>query len=201
MVILGFAKGDVKKVIKATRVELGGRSLELPMSKGNQGHFLPILAKIDDQVSAMLSHHSKVLMYRLDFRLYDCTESNEVMSSFLRRYLKTLRRASNINRVAYVWCREQYKADHQHYHSAFIVDGNKHQYPSLLIDQARLHWEDRDIGTLSIPKQCYTMLRRGDDEAYQRVFERLSYLAKVFSKGTRSDTVNDYSTSRIKPRG
>lgn len=197
---MGFAKGDVKKVIKAAHVELGGRSLELPMSKSNQGHFLPILAKIDDQVSAMLSHHSKVLVYRLDFRLYDYTESNEVMSSFLRRYSKTLRRISNINRVAYLWCREQHKADHQHYHAAFIVDGNKHQRPGLLIDQAKTHWEDRDIGTLSIPKQCYTMLRRGDDEAYQRVFERLSYLAKVFSKGARGDTVNDYSTSRIKPK-
>jgi hypothetical protein len=200
VVILGFVSEGMKKVIKATRVELGGRSLELPMSKSNKGHFLPILAQIDDQVSAMLSHHCKVLVYRLDFRLYDYTNSNCVMSSFLKRYIQTLRRTSKINRVAYLWCREQYKADHQHYHAAFIVDGNKHQRPSLLIDQAKPHWEDRDIGTLSIPKQCYTMLRRGDDEAYQRVFERLSYLAKVFSKGTRGGTINDYSTSRIRPR-
>lgn len=187
-------------MIKAKRVELGGRSLELPMSKGNQGHFLPILAKIDDQVSAMLSHHCKVLVYRLDLRLNDYTESNEVMSSFLKRYIQTLRRTSKLNRVAYVWCREQHKANQQHYHVVFMVDGNKHQYPSLLIDQARLHWEDRDIGTLSIPNQCFTMLRRGDDEAYQQVFERLSYLAKVFSKVSRGNSTNDYSTSRIKPK-
>ncbi|WP_417559215.1 YagK/YfjJ domain-containing protein [Marinomonas sp.] len=187
-------------MIKATRVELGGRSLELPMSKSNQGHFLPILAKIDDQVSAMLSHHCKVMVYRLDFRLYDYTSSNKVMSTFLKRYTQTLQRTSSINRVAYLWCREQHKADHQHYHAAFIVDGNKHQRPGLLINQARRYWDDRDIGTLSIPKQCYKILRRGDNEAYQQVFERLSYIAKVFSKGTRGNTINDYSTSRIKPK-
>ncbi len=92
------------------------------------------------------------------------------------------------------------KSDTQHYHVTFMVDGNKHQHPSLLIDMAKIYWEDRDIGTLFVPKQCYGLLRRGDEKGFLSILEHLSYLAKAFSKGNKTKTTNDYEGSRIKPR-
>ncbi|UTV98793.1 inovirus-type Gp2 protein [Marinomonas rhizomae] len=148
----------------------------------------------------MLSHHCKVLVYRLDMSTYDYSPSNKELSDFIKRYRQRLQRSLGLKRVAYLWCREQNKSDKQHYHLAFIVDANKHQRPSLLIEIAKIYWNDMDIGTIHTPKNCYRVLKRNDSKTYQLVFERLCYLAKVFSKGKKSPTTNDYEGSRIKPK-
>lgn len=185
-------------MIKAPWIKLGQRILELPVSKSNEGFYVPILAKADEQVGAMLSHHCKVLVFRLDLHVYEPSDNNMVISTFIRQYRQRLKRSLELNRLGFLWCRERHKSDKQHYHVTFMVDGNKHQHPSLLIDIAKMYWDERDTGTIYTPKQCYQLLRRGDEEAYQRVFEHLSYLAKVFSKGSKAAATNDYEGSRVK---
>ena len=151
-------------------------------------------------MNAMLSHHCKILVYRLDLHPYESDTTNKEVSAFVRQYRQRLKRSLGINRLAYLWCREQNKSDKQHYHVAFMVDANKHQHPNLLIEMAKLYWEERDIGTLFIPKNCYQLVKRGDSKTYQSVFNRLSYLAKVFSKGKKAANTNDFEGSRIKPK-
>lgn len=187
-------------MIIAPHIILDDRKLELPISKGNDGFYVQILAKINDQVSAMLSHHCKVMVFRLDLRLYSPSMDNQVMTGFLKRYRKRLQTSLGLMRVGYLWCREQHRANQHHYHLAVLVDGNQYQRPKALINIARQYWDELDIGSIHIPKQCYAVIRRGDDQAYQEQFERLSYLAKVYSKSPsqRSASANDYEGSRIK---
>ncbi len=103
-------------------------------------------------------------------------------------------------RLGFIWCREQEHSHAQHYHCVFILDGNKTRHPHRHIEQIEGLWEERQLGSVYTPKNCYIVLKRGDDEAYQRLFDRLSYLAKVATKNLRAPATNDYSTSRIKPK-
>jgi len=121
------------------------------------------------------------------------------MSDFIRRYRKYMAR-HGVNRLGYLWCREQATKDKPHYHCVFFVNGHLHRHPHNLIEQARYYWETRECGSLATPQNPYLIIRRGDDGAYQQVFDRMSYLAKVVTKGHRSPTTNDYSSSRIKPK-
>ena len=187
-------------MIIAPHIILGDRSLELPISKANKGFYLQILTKIDDQLSAMLSHHCKVLVFRLDLRLHGQGNDNQVMTTFIKPYRKRLQKGLGLSRVGYVWCREQVKAKQHHYHLVVVVDGNKHQRAGKLISLAKDYWDDLDIGSIGIPENCYSVIRRGNSEAYQLAFERICYLAKVHSKSPnqRNASANDYEGSRIK---
>ena len=178
---------------------INNKGLYLWYREYSKGHYLPILKSAAGQLDAMLSHHSKVLVFRLDFRLHEGTDSNILISEFIRRYRKHSVR-HGVNRLGYLWCREQATKNKPHYHCAFFVNGHVHQHPHNLIEQARYYWETWECGSLSIPKNPYLLVGRNDEEAYQQAFNRISYLAKVGTKGDRPPTTNDYSSSRIKPK-
>lgn len=184
----------------APHIILGDKPLELPISKANKGFYIQILIKIDDQLRAMLSHHCKILVFRVDLRLHNQSNDNQVMTTFIKRYRKRLQKGLGLSRVGYVWCREQDKAKQHHYHLAVMIDGNKHQRAGKLISLIKHYWDDLDIGRIRVPDNCYTMLSRNDDEAYQLTFDRICYLAKVYSKSPnqRNASTNDYEGSRIK---
>lgn len=189
----------VKKIIKSQSVVLNGRVLQLPASKGGKGHYQPILARIVDQLDAMLSHHCKLLVFRLDFHLNGGTDNNRLMSEFIRRYRKWTKR-QGYSRLGFIWCREQESSKAQHYHCVFIFDGNKTRHPHRHIRQIERLWDAFQQGSVFTPKNCYCVLKRDDDAAYQLLFDRLSYLAKVATKNIRPATTNDYSASRIKAK-
>ncbi len=186
-------------MIKSKQVTLNGKLLNLPQSKQGKGHYLEILEVIVDQIDAMQSHHSRVLVLRVDLHLHEWTASNSVVSELISRFRKKLARR-DIKRLGYIWCREQDGSDAQHYHFAFLIDGNKHRHPKRLIEEIQCIWDERQIGFTYVPKRCYTLLKRGDYVTYQKTFDRLSYLAKVATKSKRKATTNDYSASRIKHR-
>ena len=190
----------MKKITNESHIVLGGKTLELPTSKGKDGFFIPILSKIDDQLSAMLSHHCKILVIRIDLRLSNQSNDNQVMTEFMRRYKKRITRKYKLDRLGYVWCREQNRANQHHYHLALMVDGNKARQGKPFTDIAKEYWDNLDMGSAWVPTRSYIMLKRGDDLAYREQFERLSYLAKVYSKSPskRSASANDYEGSRIK---
>lgn len=175
-------------------------AFKLPLSKGGKGHYLEILEKIKDQIDAMLSHHSKVLVVIVGLHLHEWTPDNEVMSTFLRR-LKTLLKAKKVGlkRVGHTWCREQDASDCQHYHFALIVDGNKFCRSHNLVKLIERTWEHWGCFPKPYtPKNCYYRISRGCEGSYRRAFTRLSYFAKVATKGQRPESTNDYSTSRIR---
>ncbi|WP_067866809.1 YagK/YfjJ domain-containing protein [Neptuniibacter marinus] len=186
-------------VVRAEHVVLKNRSFNLPKSKQGKGFYLPILDKSVGQIDAMLTYHCKLLIFRLDFHVFETSENSELISSFIHRLRSWLNRKGH-KRLGYIWCREQDKSHLPHYHCVFIVDGNKNRHPLRLIQQIEHYWQGWEYGSVYTPKNCYYLLKRGDDARYQDVFLRVSYLAKVATKGNGSNTANDYSTSRIKPK-
>jgi hypothetical protein len=189
----------VKTIIKAKAVMMNGRALQLPASKGGKGHYQPILASIVGQLDAMHSYHCKLLVIRLDVHLYDGTHDNKVLSDLMRRYRKWTTR-KGYERLGYVWCREQETGKAQHYHLALILDASKTRHPHHHIEQIEHLWHTRELGSVYTPTNCYTVLKRGDKLAFQKLFNRLSYLGKVASKASRPMLTNDYSSSRFKPK-
>jgi hypothetical protein len=178
-------------------VELHNKVLSLPNSKKEKGYYLPILERIDGQLAAMLSHHSKVLVIRLDLHVLDNPDTNEQVSAFIRRLRKWTDQKGH-KRLGYVWCREQHKSDKPHYHLVIILNGNITCHPHNVIKAVMRYWKDWDIGTVYTPKHCYYLVKRDDQKAYDAVIWRTSYLAKVHSKDKSNPATNDYSTSRIK---
>jgi hypothetical protein len=81
-----------------------------------------------------------------------------------------------------------------------MLDANKTRHPHNAIKLLEHQWETWEMGTTYTPKNCYKLVLRNNETAYQQVFNRISYLAKVDSKQQRAGTTNDYSTSRIKPK-
>tara|TARA_R110002049_G_C9172598_1_gene562116 strand:+ start:3196 stop:3720 length:525 start_codon:yes stop_codon:yes gene_type:complete len=164
-----------------------------------QGCFLEILERIKQQLDAMLSHHCKILVVRLDLHVECYRPDNEVMSKFIRKVRKKLCAYYDFNRLGFIWVREQEKAKQQHYHLAFFMDANKVRYPDKCIsicERIAKGWEL----FIFTPKNCYYLINRGDSKVYQDAFYRLSYLSKERGKGCKAKAANDYSASRIKMR-
>ena len=189
----------MKRVIKVQQVEINNKLLTLPYSKGGKGHYFEILQKIVDQLDVMLDYHCKVLIFRVDLHLHDDVNTSEQLSRFFRRFKKGLKRLGH-KRIGYIWCREQDKAHKPHYHLAVIVNGNINQNPHYLVKDIRRYWEDWHVGSVWQPSKSFYRLSRGDLGLYQKVFNRLSYLAKVDTKGNKPKPANDYGGSRIQSK-
>ena len=187
----------MKTVIFQSSVILGGQELRINASK-RLGCFKEILISIKRQLDAMLSHHSRVLVLRIDLHVHDYTETNAQVSNFLRKLKKKLVAKYKLTRVGHIWVREIETAKHQHYHLALMLDGHKVNHPKNVITLIEEIWEGWDFPKPYTPSNCYKNLHRNDTESYQEVFYRLSYLAKQRGKGYKSKTANDYSSSRIR---
>jgi Inovirus Gp2 len=148
----------------------------------------------------MLAHHCKILVVRFDLHLHDWTDNNKPISDFQRKLRQRLRRSYKLKRMGYVWCREQVRGNSQHYHCAVIVDANRIQYPHKLLCLIDEVWQGWGHPQPYTPKNCYYTVCRDDSKAYQEVFDRLSYIAKVDTKQNRLATTSDYQASRIKPK-
>lgn len=160
----------------------------------------PILMKLHHQASAMLSHHCKILVIRFDLPMAEYSPSNAVISELMRVMVKQLKHHYKMQRVGYAWVREQASSDKQHYHCALMLDANKVRHPKKVIERFERITDTRNQLAPYIPKNCYYNIGRNDLTAYSAALYRLSYLAKVETKGMRPNPTNDYSTSRIKPK-
>lgn len=188
----------MKKVVNGS-VTVNGYPLQLGPGKAHRGHYLEILQASADQLDAMLSHHSKVLVLRVDFHLNAATTDNAPMSDLIRRFRKKLAR-QGFKRLGFIWCREHASGQAQHYHAAFIVDGNKCRHPHNLIKRIQAEWEWRELGRVYVPTNCYYLVRRDSPHSARKALARLSYLAKVDTKQRRGASTNDYSASRLRHR-
>ena len=189
----------VKRVVKMESVVISGVELKI-QSDEKLGCFIEILERTKEQMDAMLSHHSRLLVIRLDLRTNDYMPNNETFSKFIRKLRKKLKHYYTLKRVGYVWVREQETSKHQHYHMALLLDGNKVCFSNKVHDIAEQIWHGWDLGSIWRPKHPYYRVHRDSVKEYQDVFYRVSYLAKERGKGYKAKTANDYSCSRIKPK-
>ena len=187
----------MKKVVYSDTINLGGDVMPINTTV-KSGCFVEVLSRVDEQLKAMLSYHCKVLVLRLDLHMNDYTPDNSLVSRFVRKLKKKLIAKYALKRVGHVWAREREKAKCQHYHLVLMIDANKVRHPSKIIVLCESIWVGWEQPKPYTPKNCYSVLKRGDKVKYDEVFRRISYLAKERGKGYKAKTANDYSTSRIK---
>lgn len=191
----------MKKITYEPEIELRGQLLPIKTNEEKgYGCFVHMLDRIDRQLAAMLSYHSKVSMIRVDLHMNDYTPDNQLLSGFLHKLIKKLMRQCGLKRVGYVWVRERENVIQQHYHLALLVDGSKMQLPHRVTELVAELWEGMGQSHPHFPDNCAVMVRRGNAISYGDAFYRMSYLAKIRGKGYRAKYANDFFTSQIKPK-
>ncbi len=178
--------------------------MALEIMKFPSGYYHEIIETAIKQLDTMLCYFSIVLVLRLDLRLKSYSPNNKVMSQFSSRMLQKIKKT--YGKVAYIWVREQDKADQQHYHIAYFLNGHKIAHPSKLIDLLKVIWDRvSGGGSLYVPKNCFYQLstnQEGFYEIFKEAVYRISYLAKCYSKRRVSQSIKNYSASRlVYPKG
>lgn len=193
----------MKRPIESELMLLGDTAYRV---KARQGW--PLYPEIVDrgyeQISAMLSHHCRVLMFRLDIRFHDFESTNRLMTRLCKKLKQriSVSKYHNLKRLGYLWVREQATSEVPHYHAIFLIDGTKIRRPGhliRLIEDICYRWDQPKPFT---PRNCFYLLERDQPESLtmRLAIHRMSYLAKVNTKDKRPSTTHDYGTSRIKPR-
>ncbi|MEH6580122.1 MAG: inovirus-type Gp2 protein [Amphritea sp.] len=190
----------MKKVVDGGVLVVAGREFVLADSMKGAGHYLQILQRSADQLDAMLSHHCKVLVVRIDLHLKNYTATNKPITDFFRKLRKKVTLKFGQARMGFIWCREHEEAAAQHYHLVLILDGNKNRHPQRVIELIEEIWTGWGHPKPYTPKGCYYLVRRDDSDAHLSAFGRISYLAKVATKGKRPKATNDYGASCIRPK-
>lgn len=150
-----------------------------------------------NQIDAMLSHHSKVILIRFDLRLYEYTENNGIMTTFNRKLHKRLKRKYNFKHIGFMWCRELETSKNQHYHYALMIDGHKVDLPYGIIAKIEEILQDLDCSVF-FPTMCFYRMKRDDHQSIQDAIWRISYIAKSRGKGYKPSQTKNHGTSRIK---
>lgn len=184
--------------------------LELPiLNTGKDGKiyncYVEPLQRFKREIDAMLSHHNRVFILRMDVHVDAHSPTNEKMTRFLRSYVSRIQRNYKTKNVGTIWCREVEKVKKQHYHLAVMVDGSNATRVSKellrMADEVAKH-QKLSIGYCDNASYLIkrTDLAKGDYSTYNDAFYRLSYLAKERGKTIKAERANSYQTSRIKPR-
>jgi len=164
--------------------------------QGKQGVYVEILSKVIEQLDACISIYKRVLVHRFDLHPTYYTPTNILMSKFVDRLKKWIKRNYGINKIGYIWVRELERSKKQHYHLALFLDGNKIQHPKKLNAQIKEMWTA--LGHMPVVPNPFYFIGKNDQKERLEVIRRISYLAKVRGKGRRDEQAKDYQTSRIK---
>lgn len=196
--------GNMRRKTNDENIEIDGLELSINTHSGKYYCFIEPLESIKRELDAMLSHHRKVFVFRMDIRVELYTADNKVITKFLRSFNAWLKRRYKLKRVGYVWCREVETSKKQHYHLVFMVDGTAVKTMKTITDKAI---EIASIQDLSpwIPKSPSYLIERkklddGDYTKYKEAFSRASYIAKERGKKVKGENVNSFQTSRVEPR-
>ena len=184
--------------------------------KKKQGCYTYILDKIQGILDLSTKKHNKVLLTRFDLRFpkgHSEDVSNKAISRFQSTFHKNLKRHGLD--PSGMWCREQSREKHHHYHCFVAVDGNKIQFPHKILEQAEKNWGNTlGVDATGLVDHCTKSrkgekqtnsyrLRRSDDDfdqVYDDCHKRLSYLAKVNTKGYAPKRAREFGCSRLKKK-
>jgi hypothetical protein len=172
-------------------------SYDINTGKNKHSCFTNILDTMHAQMQAMLSHHNKIIVVRVDLHCEKYTPCNIELSRFMCKVRKRLYSHYKCTRFGYLWVREQERSKSQHYHVMLIIDANKIQQPAALLGWLQERWSVRGHPRPYVPENCFYMVHRGDEIAFGEAFYRCSYLAKARGKGYGSLGANNYSGSRV----
>lgn len=202
----------MRKETFETELEINGRLLPINTYNGTKSCYVEMLHAIDDQMTAMLSHYSRVLMVRVDVHVTGRDPNNEVISDYIRRMRRWVKDKYKTPRMGYVWCRELSTDKQLHYHVILLIHGQNVSTGHAITEKSRqiaehhAHRGYRCVPYLPTPKKGaaddkrqYRMIKQGDAAAYDKAFYHASYLAKSRTKDkkNRSPKAKNFSTSRI----
>lgn len=188
----------MKSIYQGYSIEIEGESYYL--QPNHYHYYREILERLHKEIMAMLSHHSKLLAFRIDLHLHDYSADSLLMSKMIKKLKKKLRVKYKVQNIGHIWAREQNEAHQQHYHLALWLDGNKVRHPANIIKIIEQIWQGWDQPQPYTPKDCYYLIERQNKVILKSFYKRASYLAKAKDKGKRAKTANDFSCSRVKPK-
>lgn len=158
------------------------------------------MKSILDQLEAVLTHYSQVLVLRFDIRVHCYSDDNKVITDVFAGLLRFIKSAYKIKHVGYHWVREQEKSKQQHYHCVLILDANKIRYPhklnEFIIEMGNTH----NIAPW-IPENCFYRFKRNQTDIKQGAIWRISYLAKARGKGYKPMQTKNHGSSRVRLKG
>lgn len=161
------------------------------------GIYTAQMKSILNQLEAVLSHCSQVMVLRFDIRLPYLAHDNSFILSVLdelKKYIKTNYLMPN---YGYHWAREQEKVKKQHYHVALMLDANVIRHPSKLNNFIMSLSETLNVRPW-IPENCFYRFKRNELDIKQGAIWRLSYLAKARGKGVKPSQIKNHGSSRVK---
>jgi len=161
-----------------------------------RGIYKEIIARFIDQFDIAFKVHKRLLVHRVDLHLNKFSSDNKVISRFMNRLKQWLKRNYGLEKIGYIWVREQEKSDKQHYHLALLLDGDKIRHPKRLNEQIKEMW--LPLGHVPVTlNPYYNINKHNHNETRAEIIERVSYLAKVRGKRIRDKQTKDYQTSRL----
>ncbi len=165
-----------------------------------RGIYKRIIKKIIEQLTIARAIHKRLLVIRFDLRSSNFKRGNEEISRFRKCIVQWIERNYQAYSIGTTWAREQKTSEYQHYHFALWIDGDKIRRSDKLKMIIQDKWIEEDPCNHS-PHNCdngtYFI---DDDNVFKDVVYRLSYLAKVYTKGHQPKHHNNYSTSRLKAK-
>lgn len=181
------------------------------------------LDRLERVIKRSLDSHARVFAFRFDLRLpFSSAEShddNECISRFIASLKAKLSHRRDIatrnnpfahqTTVHYVWCRESWSSDRPHYHflillnhDAFFTLGRFELGRSNLFNRLIEAWasallieKERAAPLVHIPDNCTYLVTRGDQNSFNDLFFRASYLCKASTKNYR-DCIHSFGSSR-----
>jgi hypothetical protein len=165
------------------------------------GCYTQILWRLENQMTAVLSHHSKMFVAHIVLHCHGYVPDNQLISRFMKQFMRRLpKEYARLGRAGYLWARETGSVcGKTHYHLVLLLNGNAIRSPKNLPSICRELWQtDAGQDQVQTNWQDARVVARGDDTAFAGAFYWFSYLAKVYTKGQRKPTANDYSSSQIK---
>jgi hypothetical protein len=154
----------------------------------------PILDAAIEQIEAMLSWHSKVLMIRLDSHGEEYGRDNRRFSDIVRAFKREVKAEYKLSRVGHIWVSEIETSKRAHYHLVLLVDGNKIRSP-WRINKLWEKWNHRYLVSPWFPG--HMMIHRNDKTSIDQAVHWASYLAKARGKGYLQNFSKSYSVSHI----
>ena len=162
-----------------------------------KGIYKEIIERFIDQFDIAFKCHKRLLVHRVDLHLNKFSSNNKVISTFVNRLKQWLKRNYGLDKIGYIWVREQDRSDKQHYHLALLLDGDKIRHPKRLNKQIKEMWSP--LGHVPVTlNPYYTIDKHNHNKTRAEIIERVSYLAKVRGKRIRDKQTKDYQTSRLR---